>query len=247
MRMVTAQEFGVPLLAWARDQFTQEVNSDFQRSKQYDGLRVSEHVAVLQKQTPEQLAILSRVLPLGVFWETPDAIKARNQLTIEERQAVEKLRADYKAEHYRNYNQHLEILGREDHPEIKKLFGLAAKEGNGLQEQVGKQWNLVAARAGAGEWGLIGEKSWGRFTVSIHLSRVMTLSYTISIRNGVRETLRFHDHYLGVLGIGGGDWLVESKDEFIEKFFRASEFALWHAGEYEAILNCLSFDGAPHS
>jgi hypothetical protein len=237
MRTVSVQEFDALLLKWARDQFIQELSSDFRRSKQYDGLRAKEQLAVIQNQSPEQLAVLSRVLPLGVFWETPNAIKVRKQLTIEERQPVERLRADYHAEHNRNYNQHMELLRREHHPEIKKLFRSATREGNNLQNKIGKQRNLVVARAGAGEWGFIKEQSWGRVTISINLSRFLTLSYMISIKNNLGETIRFHDHYLGVLGIGGGDWQIDNENEFGIKFIKACEFALWHAGEYEGLIN----------
>jgi hypothetical protein len=43
-------------------------------------------------------------------------------------------------------------------------------------------------------------------------------------------------HYLGSLGIGCGDWDVESKDEFVMKFLKAGDFGFWHAAEYEGII-----------
>jgi hypothetical protein len=242
MRNITAQEFGASLLTWARDQFAQEVRSDFQRTKRYDGLRVKEHLAALHKQTPEQLATLSWVLPLEVFWETPDAVERRSLLSHDERQAVEKLRADYNSERDRNSHQNMEMLRRGERRDIQKLFALAVKEGNRLQERFGKEKNWLIARAGPAEWGLIAGRSWGRVAISINLAKNMTLAYDVGISNSLGVNIRFHDHYLMVLGIGAGDWVVDSEDDFSDKFLKACEFAAWHAAEYEALANRLQDD-----
>lgn len=239
MRIISAREFGVPLLAWARNQFAQEVRSDFQRIRRYDGLMAKEHLAALQKQTPQQLEVLSSVLPLGVFWETPVGREKLSELSCEERSAVEKLRADFKIECDQNWDHTLEILRRARLPEIKAQFKLAVKEGNILHAKIGKQRNWHLARAAPGEWGFIAKREWGRVTVSVNLSKFMALIYTVSVSNSAGEHVRSLDHYLMALGIGGGDWDVGSNDGFAEKFLKASEFGFWHAAEYEAILNRL--------
>lgn len=236
MRILRPKEFEIALLDWARNQFAQEVRSGFKRIEQYDGIRAKEHLTVLRKQSPRQLSILSDVLPLEVFWETPDAIQRRKQLANEERQAVEKLRTDYNAERERNFLRNVELLKRGEKREVKELFKLAVKTGNRLHKEVGQQRGWAIARAGPGEWGLIGQQDWGRVTISLNLSRNMNFSYHLGIVNNQSERVRFHDHYLMALGIGAGDWSVDNLDEVQEKFLKASKFAFWHAEEYETII-----------
>jgi hypothetical protein len=239
MKTITPQEFTPLLLSWARNQFAQEVRSGFRRVEQYDGLRAQEHLAVLRMQSPTQLAILSNILPLEVFWETPDAIQKRNLLAKEEREAVEKLRNNYNAERDRNFLRNVEFLKRGEKPEFKELFQQAVKIGNRLHNEMGKRHGWAIAQGGPGEWGLFNQKSWGRVTISVNLGKNIDFTYHLGITNNLRERIRFHDHYLMALGIGAGDWSADNLDQIPEKFLKATEFALWHAGEYEAILNQL--------
>jgi hypothetical protein len=243
MKVITEKDFGPLLLNWARKQFEQEIHSDFQRTQQYDGQRAKEHLKVLRQQSPKQLAILARVLPLEVFWETPDAIERRNQLAIEEREAVEKLRADYNTECRGNFMQKVQKRWHaKNDPEIKKQFEEAAEEGKQFHRQVAEQRNLEVATAEPGEWGLIAYKNWGRIVISINLGTGMSMSYRIGLYNFMGEVIRFHDHYLRALGIGSGNWSVENRNMLGEKFLMAVDFAVWHTSQYEEIVNCI-FDG----
>ncbi len=241
MKTVTADEFGKPLLAWARDQFKQEVLSDFQRIQQFDGSRAKMYLDLLRRQSPIQLAILAHVLPLEVLWETPPALERRRKLGVEERAAVEKLWADYKAEHYAHFNSNVQKRRDARHsPEIKQLFRETAKEGSRIHKQIAKEKNLEPATAGPGEWGLIGRRSWGRFVISINLGIVgMSLSYRMAVYNATPDVIRDYDHYLRVLGIGAGNWSVKDKSELNEKFVKAADFALWHANEYDVLINSI--------
>jgi hypothetical protein len=99
MSIISAPEFkkrfDAQLLEWARKRFDEEIRSDFARIRAFDSPMTKDHLSVLLQQTPEHLCILARVLPLGVSWETPDAIERRNRLSNDEKEAVEKLRLDY--------------------------------------------------------------------------------------------------------------------------------------------------------
>jgi hypothetical protein len=162
MKIITAQDFDGPRLVWARNQFNQEIQSDFQRTQQFDGSRAKEHLARLRKQSPEQLAILARVLPLGVFWQTPDALERRKLLGVEERAAVGKLIADYKSEMRGSFQERLQKKrDRRRNLEHKKLIKELVKDGRKIHREIGKQKDLEVATAGPGEWGLIGRRNWG--------------------------------------------------------------------------------------
>ena len=99
------------------------------------------------------------------------------------------------------------------------------------------QWNCVAAGAGPGEWGIVWQRSWGRMTASLNLGRNMSLTYDVSVADNALESIRFHDNYMAVLGIGVGEWAVENADDLAEKLSKAIEFARWHLDEYEALAN----------
>lgn len=233
---LSSDEFNERIIEWAREQFLQEIHSNFQRTEQYDGPRVKEHLSTLRMQSPQRLVILARVLPLGVFWETPKAINARGQLKSEEQEAVKKLRADYNEERARNWTQNLENLGRGERPDVKEQFAFATREGNRIQNEIAKEWKWRIARAGPGEWGFITDKKWGRITISLNLAKNMSLSYDLGLANSFGQSVRFHDHYLMALGIGAGDWSIERVEEFRGKFLKAAQFALWHAKEYQEII-----------
>ncbi|HEX3627667.1 MAG TPA: hypothetical protein VH280_19845 [Verrucomicrobiae bacterium] len=238
MQIITIQDFDGPALAWARNQFDQEIQSDFQRTRQFDGSRAKEHLALLRRQSPEQLAILARVLPLGVFWQTPDAHEKRSQLSAEERTAVEKLIADYNSEKYGSFQKLLQK--KWDHrrnPEHGKLIKELVKDGRKIHREIGEQKDLELATSGPGEWGLIGRRNWGRFVISINLGGAPSLSYRMGLYNATGDRIRFYDHYLMALGIGAGAWSVRDRSELSEKFLRAVDFATWHANEYEVIIN----------
>jgi len=56
------------------------------------------------------------------------------------------------------------------------------------------------------------------------------------MRDAAPHAIRSHDHYLGVLGAGCGEWLVEGADACEEKLLKAAKFASWHLQEHDKIV-----------
>ena len=233
-------EFNARVLEWAKRTFLDEVHSGFLRSKTFDADRTVEQLTALRKQPLEHLRILAQVLPLRLISETPDAVERRKQLTPEQAQAVEQLRADYDAEWRKHWARSIDRLASANRIEVQREFKTAAKKGKLELKQIASVWNCEAVTAGPGEWGLICRRKWGRFTVSLNLGRAMTLGYTLSVLANDLHSIRYQDHYLGVLGVGAGEWNVQSAEDLPVKFEKATSFAKWHLEEYEAIIEQLA-------
>jgi hypothetical protein len=192
---------------------------------------------VLRMQPPDTLDILARVLPLGVFWERPEALVRRASLPRHERRAVEGFRADYNAYCHDHFAEQVTRVTQADDPKVLERFKTASRKGKEMVEQIADQWACNPAHAGPGEWGLLSQREGLRIAVSLNLGRNMSLSYHISMFDVAgSRTIRFHDDYLSVLGLGTGSWAVRPVDHFPDKLLRTSEFARWHVEEYEKLL-----------
>jgi hypothetical protein len=101
--------------------------------------------------------------------------------------------------------------------------------------EIADRWKCGVDGGAPGEWGLIFKRDWGRLTVSLNLSREMTVSYSLSLSDPAFHTIQPRNDFLMALGICAGAWIVESPETFRGKLTQASEFAWWHLNEYEAI------------
>ncbi len=235
-------KFNAAVLEWARLGFAEELRTNFERAEQFDNVRNREMLSVLRRQSAEDLGFLAKVLPLGVFRESPDDINNRNRLPSEERQAVEKLRADFDHEYRVHFYEHTARFARRHDKLIKEQFNIASRKGNAMIKEIASQWEADAVGAARGEWGLILRKDWLKITVSLKLARYMEMGYHVGVSNLTSsERFRFHDSYLGVLGFGMGQWDIETADQFPEKLLRAAEFAMWHVRQYEELLDKIDY------
>jgi hypothetical protein len=228
MNPLLLMEFNRLVIEWARAQFAEELRTHFQRMQLFDAPRTMELVNVMRSQPAENVEILAQVLPLGVFWEIPEAQQQRIRLPLVARRAVERLRSDYDMVYKKHWGQHVQRIALGNDVRVQREFRLAVRDVNALIRKLGARWNFRAEAAGQGEWGLIREKEWGRSTISLNLDRTLTVFYRISIRDNELRAIRFSDDYLSVLGLGSVGWTVENAGECIGKFIKAGEFALWH-------------------
>src|SRR6266571_4024507 len=106
--IVNAEQFESHLLCWAKTSFAEEVRSEFRRAQKFDAPRTREQLSVVRSQPREALEILARVLPLGVLWGTPAALERCTELSLEERAAVETLKAEYGKLHPTHWAANLE-------------------------------------------------------------------------------------------------------------------------------------------
>jgi len=230
------QRFDAHLLEWARNVFAEELQSDFCRARAFDSPRTSRQLTALRKQPTEQMQILARVLPLQVFGNTPDRQERRSRLLPVERAAVEKLMADYDDADNECWTASVEAIARAGTKHAKAQFVEAAARGSVVASEIASRWKCELATAGRGEWGFIFNRSWGRFVVSIVLGRLRVVGYTLSMFDAALHSIRFNDHYLGVLGIGAGAWVVDSAAACEKKVLKAADFAYWHLQEYDKIV-----------
>jgi len=237
MNDLSKERFDARLLEWARSAFVEELQTNFRRASAFDSPEAQRQLVVLRRQPPEHMPVLARVLPLGVWYDVPNAEQLRSRLTHQELLAVEQLRSEYFHQENHEYMlERVEALRRADSPEVKSQFGAAVRIGNAKVREIASQFGYELATAGPGEWGLICARNWGRFTISLNLKRGMTVGYTLGMSDPRLHRIRFHDNYLLVLGIGYGEWVVESPDYFVGKLLRAVEFANWHLQEYDKLV-----------
>lgn len=197
-------------------------------------------MSVLLRRSPEELRLLSRVLPMQVSWRIPDAERRRQSLSIEERVLVEELIADYDKELRRHNDELIKEISRRHRPDVQEQFVIANQTGKAIINSIALDWKYKAVRGGPGEWGLIADRKWGRITISLNLSRTMHFGYHVTIVNERRDSIRNGDDYLVVLGVVGGSWEVKCAHSFSEKIMKVWDFAAWHVGEYEAIIGRIS-------
>ena len=221
---------------WAERAFLLELETDFARARTFDGLFPRQRLAVLRQQPPENLRILARALPLGVWSDSPAAYEARKLLLWEERKALDSLlaaSATLREDHWYASLRHIE---RGNVPEFRRQFRQGARACNAVIEQIANKWKTSVVSCEAGEWGLVREEPWGRITVSFDLLKYLDLTYSICLSDRNQHSQVFHHHYLGVLGIGSSEWANESAAQCPETLNNASEFVRWHVEQYEALV-----------
>ena len=176
-----------------------------------------------------------------MFWEGPEDLKRRAQLPPHEREIVQKFRDDYDRECREHFDEIAQRVARRNDRRVAEQFKAASRKGAQMLPEIASRWGWQNAGAAPGEWGLILQTSRLRFTVSLNLAREMTLSYDIGISDNIdSRSFRFHDNYLGVLGLGRGEWQVASPADFAEKLIHASKFARWHMQEYQKLIGGIS-------
>jgi hypothetical protein len=243
MPRLSKEKVDAAVLAWARSAFEEELRTDFRRAGTFDDPFSQNLIEVFLRRPKAEIQILAEVLPLGVFWETPTSQQKRDLLPTEARQAVERLRRDYDRHCMQHQTERLQrlqrIRGKHDE-KVEREFKRAVRNGSAAIETIANRWKCQIGRASPGEWGLIQDTNWGRWVVSLNLSRGMVLSYSVSIFDSELLSVRFHDNYLVELGLGSGFWNVENAEVCAEKLLTAMEFARWHVDEYEGLIkDCL--------
>lgn len=129
---------------------------------------------------------------------------------------------------------------------LGEQFEIATKQGKKMVKEFASDWKWQVTGAGPGEWGLFQQVNGLRKLVSLNLGRDMFLSYHISISSvDGSHGLRFHDAYLGVLGLCKCEWDVPSADLFPEKLLQARDLAKWHIQEYDKLLEAVLNEDAP--
>jgi len=246
MSQALVERFRELRLEWARSEFAQELRTDFQRSRKFDSPLTAEVVSVLRRQPPESLKVLAEVLPLDVFTEAPDTLERRSRLADRARRAVERFRSEYDREVGAHFDEGVRFLARRHDKRVQRDFRAAVRTGNGMVMEIADRWKSGVDGGAPGEWGLIFKRDWGRLTVSLNLSRQMTVSYSISLSNPSFSTIgRWHDDFLIALGICGSASIVESPEKFPEKLSQLSDFAWWHLNEYEKIISKIQNEEGP--
>jgi hypothetical protein len=231
------EQFNGRVVDWARSAFAEELRTGFRRSQTFDSFRTRRDLAILGERPRKQLELLAWVLPLQLLSNTPEVIERRNRLTAEEKEAVEQLCADYKTDHEEQFPLHVANIARRRDNEIKEQFNAASRKGNQIIKDIASEWKCDSVGAARGEWGLIFVRDGLRMVVSLKLARNMDLAYDLSLSDQTgAHSIRFHDHYLGVLGVSYGSWFVENAGQFPDKLLAASEFAIWHKREYDKII-----------
>jgi hypothetical protein len=225
------------VLEWARAAFAEEVRSSFQRAQGFDAFQTQRLLTILRERSQAELQLLARVLPLQVFNLSADCLERRRQLPAEEREVVERFRADLDRDRREHFSQGVAVLDRMNKRETKQEFNVACRQGEQIVKEIAVQRSCVAASAARGEWGLIFEVTDLKIVLCLKLARWMELGYSISI-NSTAPVFRhlFRSEYLADLGIGGGSWNIPSSNEFPHKLQKACEFALWHLGEYRKLI-----------
>jgi hypothetical protein len=222
---------------WAIDKFEDELRSGFQKIDLFDSPWNEEISRVLKGRPKNELEILAKVLPLGVFWQLPDMIDVRRRLAIREREAVERFRADYDRLCKENFSQQVERVSESRSPLAVRRLKSASPKGRKIVNEIGSEWGWESVSAGAGEWGLVFRGGRITTTVSLNLGRNFSLSYAISLFDTIHSrTLRYQDDYFKVLGLGDGGWQIGANDNFRKKIVQICEFASWHVHEYRRIL-----------
>jgi hypothetical protein len=245
MGHVSVKRFGELRLAWARAQFAQELRTDFQRARMFDSPLTVEVLSALLRQPREKLRILAEVLPLDVFSEAPPMLERRSRLPDEARTAVEAFRSDYDRVYQEHLYDHVKFISRSDDQEVQRDFRAAARTGNRMVMEIADRWKCGVDGGAPGEWGLIFKRDWGRLTVSLSLSRQMTVAYSVTFFDPAFNRVRLHDDFLIALGICAGSWIVEGLENFPAKFSQASDFARWHLYEYERIIEKIQSEEEP--
>ena len=232
-------KFNSSLLNWAKSAFLEEVRSGFYKAQSLNGLCSRQRVGILREQSAENLQILARVLPLGVWSESPGVDAIRNGLSDDEWKAVESLEAAAVKVYREHWRAGYEHLARQNTAEFREQFRKASKSCIPIVKGIAAKWKCFFTGAGPGEWGLIGERPWGRITVSLTLKRYLDVGYSISICDQQFNSIVFHSAYLGVLGIGGSEWANENAQQVPETLIKAGEFIQWHVGEYEYLIEAI--------
>jgi hypothetical protein len=237
MGVFLIERFEHRVLEWARAAFAEEVRSDFRRAQTFDAFQTQRLLTILRHRQQHELETLARVLPLQVFNLTPDSLERRRDLLAEEREIVERFRADYDRDHTEHFSQGVAVLSRMRSRETKQEFNAACSKGEQIVKEIAFQRSCTVAGGARGEWGLVFDLNGLRIVLSLKLARWMELGYFISI-SSVAPNYRslFRGQYLADLGIGGGSWRVTSAEELPQRLLKASEFALWHLGEYRNLI-----------
>lgn len=221
---------------WADRALLLELETDFARARTFDGLIPRQRLGVLRQQSPENLRILARALPLGVWSDSPVAYESRKLLSWEESNALDSLLVASAALRQEHWSASLQRIARGNAPEFRHQFRQGARACNAVIRHIANKWKSSVVTCGAGEWGLLREEPWGTITVSFDLLKYLDLAYSICISDRTRRSLVFHHHYLGVLGIGSSEWSNESAADCPETLNKASEFVQWHVEQYEALV-----------
>jgi len=224
------------VMAWARNEFANEVQHDLSRAKSFDGMVSQILVEALERFSVEELKVLAEVLPLKVASTGPRATARRNQLPSDQRQLVERLQeVSFKvsSERWKERSEYIHKMNSEDMiDEAKSVANRAAS----IIKQIASDWGFACRKVERALWRLTAQKNWGELSVQFDLGSTMEFQYFIFALDKGGQRLRWHDHYLGVLGIGPSAWRIKSADECCDQILARSEFIRWHLNEYDRIL-----------
>jgi hypothetical protein len=231
------------IVSLAQQEFQKELESDFARVRRFDGFFSKEIVATLLGRADNDLMVLARILPLGVFSEDPISYETRKRLTNEERSILLKFRRDYDTRCAQNSMAGIEhtkkLLSRRISTEFKTLCHL----GTILVRTTAKDWGWTLLRGAPGEWGLSRIHKSHRLTICFRLSRAMELSYSVAIAEEEPfRWIRQNDEFLAILGLGIGTYDAGDLDLFRQRFEDASVMGKWHIDEYMRIMEMFERD-----
>jgi hypothetical protein len=225
--------------SWAMRTFLVELSTDFSRAQTFTALMSKQRLAIVRAQPQEKLPILASILPLGVWSNHPGVDEVRKRLSAGELAALRGLETASAKLDQGHRSACLELRKKGHTAEFRQQFRKARRACNSVVKEIASKWDYAFASGGAGEWGLIHEKRWGRITVSWMLEPYLDLRYSISLTDLKQERVVFHDAYLSVLGIGPSEWANVNADQCPDTLIKASDFVRWHVDEYETLLEDL--------
>jgi len=234
--MKSPQAVKESIVEWARDAFAHEVNTGFSRAQTFDGFLSRLVLSAVHDFHEERLRVLSQILPTGAGSSGPTGTKVFNQLSLPEKQVVEEFRRAVQEAKTAKSSEHSDYITKPQQIEVMNEAERIRKMGVLVVKEIAFKWGYENARIEEALWSLSCAKSWGKFSVQFDLETELELRYGIFVYDSAGNRLRWHDHYLGVLGLAPSSWAIKSVDECQDKMLKASEFIHWHVCEYERII-----------
>jgi hypothetical protein len=229
---------------WATSAFEKEVEEGFRRADTFDGMVSRQCVSAVKTLPPGQLKIVAHLLPRGYAAEDPATAAAKYNLQEGEQKALQSFMIARGELQRKMWPEMSERIGITSQREFQLQFRTARKECDAHVKDVGRAWNCRVLQAGAGEWCLVMEQTWGEARIAWKLLRNLELTYAIHLDSRQTEGV-CAGHYLGALGIAPSNWLLKDASECKEVVTKARNFIWWHVEECNKIMsNCFAKRGA---
>lgn len=241
-RKVTAANMNPDLLhnamvRWSQQAFLHEIQTDFSRARQFDGFISKWNLAAMLRLPPAKIQLLAQALPTGAGDENPVGKKRLELLLPDQKEAVVAYQTNRRMQPSEREDEFARncLRKKQQRSEAAQIKKVGIKTLKRILRESGVPVKTDAMSASLLR--VAYRKSWGELVVQWDFESAFQFDCRFLVYDENNVNVRFHDHYLGLLGIAQSAWAVGSESECADKVKIAFEHVVWLLNEYEKIID----------